>query len=81
MLNDELTRLLAAAATSRGCGVTRWLVDQDPDTAELIEKLKAVPTANLTQIYNALKAHDPELQFGRTTFNNHMRSLCSCQAA
>ncbi len=79
MLLDDLKNL-AKAAEFTGCVVGKWINEQDPEVAQVLEDLTNKPGLSLTKTLDLIKKHEPNLPFKRTAFVTHMRKVCACQA-
>lgn len=77
MLIDEL-KTLAAKSDATGCVVGVWVKEQDKEFQEVFTTLQGKPNLNLSETLKLIKKYYPAIPFKQTSFNMHMRGVCTC---
>jgi hypothetical protein len=80
MLIDEL-KVLASKSDAIGCIVNIWLQEQDKDFQEVFASLRGKPNLNMSETLKLIKKYHPDIPFKQTSFNYHMRGVCTCPTA
>ena len=80
MLIDEL-KILAAKSDAVGCIVGVWVYEQDKDFQEVFNTLRGKENLNMSEAMKLIKKYHPDAPFKQTSFNYHMRGVCTCPTA
>lgn len=80
MLIDEL-KILSSKLDVEGCIVGVWVYQQDKDFQEVFDTLKGKTNLNLSETLKLIKKYHADIPFKQTSFNYHMRGVCTCPTA
>jgi hypothetical protein len=80
MLIDEL-KALSAKSDMVGCIVGVWVVEQDKEFQEVFGTLIGKPNLNMSEAFKLIKKYYPDVPFKQTSFNYHIRGVCTCLTA
>jgi hypothetical protein len=80
MLIDEL-KALSAKSDVIGCIVGVWVTEQDKEFQQVFGSLIGKPNLNMSEAFKLIKKYNSDIPFKQTSFNYHMRGVCTCLTA
>jgi hypothetical protein len=77
MLIDEL-KVLSSKLDAAGCIVGVWVQEQDKDFQDVFSSLRGKTNLNFSETLKLIKKYHSDVPFKQTSFNYHMRGVCTC---